>query len=137
MDNRESCCDAPPSCVWDETHSHLSTPTTQPEIDFARVCLCVWEYDRKMNLFSDFHSISHAIYIFIPHIIMRWQWCYSVAASMVSVSHLCFLHWRWTSKEYAETIWIERKPFTFCHLCSLTHSEINWYAERDKLRELQ
>lgn len=85
------------SCVWDETQSHLSTPMTQPKIDFLCACVCERQNVRKMNLFTGFHSIRQTIYIFICHIRMRWQWCYSIAPSVVSLWQV--LHFPQTQKK--------------------------------------
>lgn len=117
MDNRESCCDAPPSCAWDETHRHLSTPVTQPEIDFA----CVFVRVTERWIYSSFVD---TIYIFIPHIIMQWQQCYSVAASMLSALHL-----PQTSDEQAGTR-VKLRPLA---VLSLTRSDTNRYDEKEKL----
>lgn len=119
MDNRESCCDAPPSCVWDETQPSEHSNDTARDWFCARVCVS----DRKMNLFSDFHSVSHTIYVFIFLF-------FNAVTVMLLFSVMSVLHLR---------ICIccgprqSRQGSMFCHLYCPTHLQIDWYVERDEL----
>lgn len=62
----------PPRPVSEMRHSHLSTPMTQPEIDF--VLVFVWVTERWIYSLTFIVSVTLFTYSF-SYFLTQWQWC--------------------------------------------------------------
>lgn len=107
----------PPRPVSEMRHSHLSTPMTQPEIDF--VLVFVWVTERWIYSLTFIVSVTLFTYSF-SYFITRWQWC------------CCFPWCQFCICIYCGPLQ-SRQGSMFCHLYSPTHLQIDWYVERDEL----
>lgn len=105
---------------WDTRPSEHSNDTAADW--FCARVLFARSSDGKMNLFLDFHSVSHTIYIFI--FLFRDALTAVSVLSTVLAFHIC---------AFAFFFAAHLHHLSFCHLFSPTNLGAAWYVERDEV----